>query len=180
MKLAKVTKKEKINPKAIQKEYANKIEQELSEQGVTFFDESNLDIDMDYMKLPRELTEVSNKDLGEYLNAFTQQKLYLRTLLGRSEVESDIVAQEYFTAAHPLYRKYSTEKLSEKAKDRIVNADPHVKDYYTKFVDVKRRCSILSKSIENIEDAVFLISREISRRTTDFDMESRNMSVQGK
>ena len=180
LKLAKVAKTEKINPRAIQKQYANKMEESLSKSGVIFFDETNLNIDTDYMVLPREITEVTGRELGEYLNALTQQKLYLRTLLGRTEVESDIVSREYFEKAHPLYRRYSSEKLSEKAKDRMVNADPSISEYYNKFVDVKRRCDLIQKAIENIEDAIFLVSREISRRTSDFDNESRNMSVQGK
>ena len=180
MKLAKAEKREKINPKELQKQYANKMEESLSKSGVVFFDENNLNIDTDFMVLPREITEVTGRDLGEYLNALTQQKLYLRTLLGRTEVESDIVSREYFEKAHPLYRKYSSEKLSEKAKDRMVNADPNVAKYYNAFVDIKRRCSIIEQSIENIEDAIFLVSREISRRTSDFENESRSMSVSGK
>ena len=180
MKLAKVAKTEKINPRVIQKQYANKMEESLSKSGVIFFDETNLNIDTDYMVLPREITEVTGRELGEYLNALTQQKLYLRTLLGRTEVESDIVSREYFEKAHPLYRRYSSEKLSEKAKDRMVNADPSISEHYNKFVDVKRRCDLIQKAIANIEDAIFLVSREISRRTSDFDNESRNMSVQGK
>lgn len=180
LKLAKVAKTEKINPREIQKQYANKMEESLSKSGVIFFDETNLNIDTDYMVLPHEITEVTGRELGEYLNALTQQKLYLRTLLGRTEVESDIVSREYFEKAHPLYRRYSSEKLSEKAKDRMVNADPSISEYYNKFVDVKRQCDLIQKAIENIEDAIFLVSREISRRTSDFENESRNMSVQGK
>lgn len=180
MKLAKVAKTEKINPKELQKQYANKVEERLSKSGVVFFDEKNLNIDTDFMILPREITEVQGRDLGEYLNALTQQKLYLRTLLGRTEVENDEASRVYFEKAHPLYRKYSSEKLSEKAKDRMVNADPNVAEYYNKFIDVKRRCSLISQAIENIEDAIFLVSREISRRTTDFENEQRSMSVQGK
>ena len=180
MKLAKVEKREKINPKELQKQYANKVEERLSKSGVVFFDEDNLNIDTDFMVLPREITEVPGRDLGEYLNALTQQKLYLRTLLGRTEVEADIVSREYYEKAHPLYRKYSSEKLSEKAKDRMVNADPNVVKYYNDFVDVKRRCTLIGQSIENIEDAIFLVSREISRRTTDFENEQRNLNVQGK
>ena len=180
MKLAKVEKKEKINPKELQKQYANKMEESLAKNGVVFFDECNLNIDMDFMTLPREITEVPGRDLGEYLNALTQQKLYLRTLLGRTEVEADIVSREYYEKAHPLYRKYSSEKLSEKAKDRMVNADPNVAEYYNAFVDVKRRCSLINQSIENIEDAIFLVSREISRRMSDFESEQRSFSVQGK
>lgn len=180
LKLAKVANNEKLNPREIQKQYANKVEESLAKEGVIFFNEENLDIDMDFMKLPREITEVSGKDLGEYLNAFTQQKLYLRTLLGRTEVELDEASKEYYEKAHPLYKKYSSEKLSEKAKDRMVNADPNVSKFYNIFVEVKRRCTLISQSIENIEDAIFLISREISRRITDYENESRNMSVQGK
>lgn len=179
MKLAKVKTNEKINPREIQKQYANAVEEHLTKKGVVFFDENNLNIDPDFMVFPKEITEVPGRDLGEYLNALTQQKLYLRTLLGRTEVELDEASRLYYEKAHPLYRKYSSEKLSEKAKDRMVNADPNVAEFYNSFVAVKRQCTLVEQSIANIEDAIFLISREISRRTTDFENEQRNMSVSG-
>ena len=78
----------KINPREIHKSYLDKIETELEKQGVVFFDpQSNLNISDDYLTLPHEITEITSRELGEYLNTFTQQKLYLRTLLGRVELK---------------------------------------------------------------------------------------------
>ena len=84
--------KQKINPKEVLKEkrsYSDKVQKDLEDQGVDFFCPSesggSLHIDKDYLSLPQNITEVSARDLGEYLNAFTQQKMYMRTLVGYAE-----------------------------------------------------------------------------------------------
>lgn len=170
--------KEKINPREIQKSYLDKVEDELTEKGVVFFDpDSNLNISDEYLILPSEITEVSSRRLGEYLNAFTQQKLYLRTLLGRLELTVEDARRKYFEASEEYYRKYSMEKMSETAKERLLNAQPAVRPLYYEYVDRKKKLALVEYSIENIEDAVFMISREVTRRTGDFLDETRAHNV---
>jgi hypothetical protein len=67
--------------------------------------------------------------------------------------------------------------MSETAKERLINNDPAVKESYNIYMDAKRQQSIIQYSLENIEDIIFLISREISRRTGDFEEENRNYNV---
>ena len=85
--------KTKLNPKEVLKQkrsYCDKMQEELESKGVDFFSPSeqggSLHIDKDYLSLPQNVTEVSARDLGEYLNAFTQQKMYMRTLVGYAEL----------------------------------------------------------------------------------------------
>ena len=87
MKLQKKTQPEKVSPmkalKALKerKSYVDSMQEELEDKGVDFFDPNgSLNIDTDYLSLPANITECPAKDLGEYLNAFTQQKMYMRTL----------------------------------------------------------------------------------------------------
>ena len=169
--------KEKIDPKAIRQSYLDKIESSLEEKGVIFFDESNLNVLEDFLILPAELTEIPSKDLGEYLNAFTQQKVYLRTLLGRADLLVEEARRAYYEVSDPVYRKYSLEKMSETAKDRLVNANDSVKPMFHKYVDAKKKYNLLEISIANIEDIIFLLSREVTRRTGDFNEENRVYSV---
>lgn len=170
--------KEKINPKAMQKAYLAKTESDLESQGVVFWEaEKNLNIQDDYLILPAEITEVPSRELGEYLNAFTQQKMYLRTLCGRVEIEVERARRNYVKSSERIYATLSNGKLSETAKERLINSDSEVEPYYYEFREWSQKLSMLNQNIANIEDAIFLLSREVSRRTSDFDDENRNYNV---
>ena len=170
--------KEKINPREMHKSYLDKMESELSSKRVVFFEpETNLNISDEFLELPPEITEVSSRDLGEYLNAFTQQKVYLRTVLGRVELMVEESRRKYFEVSADLYRKYSIDKMSETAKERMINANPAVQPSYYEYVDYKKKQALVEYSISNIEDIIFMISREVSRRTGDFNEENRAHNV---
>ena len=104
----------------------------------------------------------------------------MRTLLGWAKLYYDEAQVEYAQKSQDLYRKLSESKLSEKAKEREINSNPNIFPYYEKMVDKQRACYLLEMNIESIEDIVFMISREVSRRTGDFHEENRNYSVQRK
>ena len=177
--------KSKINPKEVLQEkrsYGDIVQKELEDQGVDFFrpseDGGSLNIDKDYLTLPQNITDVTAKELGEYLNAFTQQKVYLRTLLGYAELFCEEARRKYQDASELRYRELLGSKLSETAKEREVNSDPDVKPCYEEYMDYKNKVRLLNFNISSIEDIIFLISREVSRRTGDFNEESRNYNVQ--
>lgn len=176
--------KQKINPKKVLEEkrtYCDKVHEELEEKGVDFFcpseNEGTLSINKDYLSLPSEITQVSSKDLGEYLNAFTQQKAYLRTLLGFAEMYAEEARIEYMSASEAKYKILVKSKISETAKDRLINMEESIKPLYEKWCDCKNKVKLLSYNIASIEDIIFMISREVSRRTGDFNDENRNYNV---
>lgn len=169
---------EKINPREIHKSYLDRMENELEKKGVVFFDaNTKLNITAEYLELPPEITDVTSRELGEFLNAFTQQKVYLRTLLGRTELLVEEARRAYFDASAELYRKYSLDKMSETAKERLINAHPSVKPAYHEYMDCKKKQALVEYSIANIEDIIFMLSREVSRRTGDFNEENRAHNV---
>lgn len=181
MKLQKKQKPEKVSPLKTLKEkksYVDSMHEELELKGVDFFSpDGSLNIDADYLSLPANITDVPAKDLGEYLNAFTQQKMYMRTLLGYAECILEEAQREYQKESQYLYKKLSETKMSEKAKERELNSEPEIFPYYEKYMDCKKKCMLLELNISNIEDAIFMISREVSRRTGDFNNENRNYNV---
>lgn len=178
MKIPTLSTEDKIDPKSLRKSYLESMEKSLEDSGVVFFDETNLNINKEYLVLPPEITEVPSKELGEYLSALTQQKVYLRTLLGRADLAVEAAKRDYLIVSDPLYRKHSRDKLSETAKDRIVNADPDVLPLFNRYVDLKKKYGLVEISIANIEDLIFLVSREITRRTGDFAGENRVYNVE--
>lgn len=171
---------EKIDPRSIQKSYLEKIESSLEKSGAVFFDEKRLNIDSDYLTLPAEITDVPSKLLGEYLNAFTQQKVYLRTLLGRVELLVEEARRVYQESSAVLYRKYSLDKMSETAKDRLINYNDDIRPVYYEYEDMRKKQMLIQNSISNIEDIIFMLSREVTRRNGDIADESRGYNVGGK
>lgn len=174
-----VVKKKKINPMAIQKTYLEQMEESLAEQGVTFYSPENgtLNIDESLLPLPFDLTEVTSQELGRYLNVLTQQKMYYRTLLGRLESSLEYSKREYIKATKGLYHEYSKAKISETAKERLMNSEDSVQPFYEKYADDKRRVDLMNYGIYNVADALFLVSREIARRNSDFNDENRSYNV---
>ena len=70
------------------------------------------------------------------------------------------------------------QEMTEKAKDIEVNNEEEVLPLYNRLQDLKVKRSVLEHNLASIEDAIFLISREVSRRTGDFNDENRNSNVQ--
>lgn len=177
------TKRQKVNPKAIMKSYSDKLQGELEVKGVDFFTPTDIDpngslnINRDYLTLPQNITDVPTKELGEYLNAFTQQKAYMRTLVGYAELFCEEARRKYVSASEVRYRELLGSKLSETAKEREVNSDPDVLPVYEEFMDYKNKVKLLNMNISSIEDIVFMLSREVSRRTGDFKDDMRNYNV---
>lgn len=180
-KLQKSPQKKKVNPRDVlnsRRSYCDDIHDELQKKGVDFFSPSgSLNIDNSYLSLPRNITEVSPRDLGEYLNAFTQQKMYMRTLVGYAEMFMEEARREYVYESEDLYSELSHTKMSEMAKEREVNSNPAVKPLYENFINCKNKVKLLNLNIQSIEEAIFLISREVSRRSSDFDNENREYNV---
>lgn len=174
----------KINPREVlnqRRNYCDEVCDDLSAKGMITFspEENNLNIDPDFLVLPSNITDVPSKDLGEYLNAFTQQKVYVRTLMGYAELYAEEARREYVTASEDAYREMLGSKLSETAKDREIQTRPDVRPAYEAWLEAKNKVKLLSYNIENIEDIIFMLSREVSRRTGDFNDERRDYNVNG-
>ena len=165
-----------------EKRYGDRIQEELESQGVDFFrpseDGGSLHIDKNYLSLPQNITEVSARELGEYLNAFTQQKMYMRTLVGYAELYCEEARRKYMSASETKYRELLGTKLSETAKEREVNSNPSVQPYYEEYMDFRNKIKLLNFNIQSIEEAIFMLSREVSRRTGDYENERRDYNVQ--
>lgn len=180
-------KNKKINPKSMLKEkrsYCDKVQKELEDKGVDFFrpseDGGSLHINKDYLSLPKNITDISAKELGEYLNAFTQQKMYMRTLVGYAELFAEEARRKYMEVSDVRYKEFLGSKLSETAKEREVNSDPNVLPCYEEYMDYRNKIKLLNFNIQSIEEAIFMLSREVSRRTSDYENEDRNYNVQKK
>lgn len=168
----------KVSPRKMHKDYLNKIEESLEKEGIVAFDvTTNLNVNRDYLVLPHNITDIPSRELGEYLNAFTQQKMYTRTVLSRFNLVKEEKRRLYFEKSASLYKELSHSKQSETAKERIIQSDPEVKTCYESYIDACQKVTFLENTIENIIDAIFLLSREVSRRNGDFNDEQRLSNI---
>lgn len=180
--------KEKINPMEILKKkrsLVDEITDEMTAKGVEFFkpieSEGILNIDINYLTLPKDITDVPSRELGRYLNAFTQHRMYMRTLIGWQTIYHEEAKRLYYEVSTPIYLGLTKKDFpSETGKERYLNNHKDVIDVFLKLKDEKRKMDLFQLNLLSIDDAIFLISREISRRSGDFEKESRNDSVQKK
>ncbi len=170
---------EKFDPMKEHAAYLARIESGLEENGVTMFEPYNgsLNIDEEHLSLPADITDIPSVELGATLNAFTQQKMWYRTLMGRLEIACESARRLYSEVSTPYYEELTRQKYTETSKERIVNNRDNVRPLFQKYTDLQRQVSMLSYAIENLEDAIFLLSREVTRRSHDFDEENRNHNV---
>lgn len=177
--------KEKRNPMNVLKQRKSLVEkasEDLEEKGVVFFSpDTSLNIDTDYLTLPEDITDISSKELGKFLNAYTQHRMYMRTLIGWQMMYLEESKRVYYEVSTPIYSTLTKKDYpSETAKERHLNNHPDVVEFFEKYKDEKRKADLLNLNLASIDDAIFLVSREISRRGNDFEVESRNESVQNK
>lgn len=168
--------KKKFNPmKQVKDSVAlmDRLTDELKSDGATIFSPLNmggqLEINEDYLYLPSDLTEVASRDLGKYLNAFTQNKAYMRTLYNWQEMQTEDAKRRYYDKYIMIYKEITREypKLAVRDKELMCNNDDLVKEDFLHFKDQKLKLSMLSNTICSYEEMIFLISREISRRGQD-------------
>lgn len=188
--LKKKEESKKINPLKKLKDMAKErrdLEAELEEQGMVVFTppmtgrDGNLDIDSNFLSLPSDITDCTSKQLGEYLNAFTQHRMYMRTLVGWQKDVLEYAKRDYYASSNPLYGTLTKKDFpSESSKERFMNNHPTVLPYFNKMRDENRKLELILTNLASIDDAIFLISREISRRGGDFNTERRNENVQSR
>ena len=154
-----------------------KVEDELLGQGVQAFDNSN--VMEEYLELPQDLTEVESKELGKYFTTFTNQKLYVRGLVWQSgallrEINSKL---DYIRA--DVYAMLPV-KTSVKEKELALLNNNKAKALLEKSNFIQEKYSMLETYLDNLIDAITCISREITRRESDWNISNREDNINNK
>ena len=169
-------KPQKIDPK--QMLLNTKLQRELEKKGSVSFspENGNLEIDAGYLRLPADITLLPTHEVGKHLNAFTQQKMYMRTLHLQMQCLTEDCRRGYDQARYAIASEFSGSKTVTE-KDFMVNNDPRVLPSHERWLEAKMKVSMVKDTVDSITDAIFLISREISRRESDFNHERREHNV---
>lgn len=155
----------------------DRVENELRYEGIIMFDNSN--VEDDYLQLPPFLDELQSNELGRYLHTFTQQKIWARTLIAR--VGALLREKEEQLEPHKE-RVFGAQdkKMSITEKELKLAIDEEAKPIITELKYIQEKYNMLSTYIANLEDAIFDLSREVSRRGGDFKDQNRVENVQRK
>ena len=152
----------------------DKMEVELEQEGVVPFE--NDSIKQDYLKLPAFLDELPSHELGRYLNAFTMQRMYVRSNISKlgamlQEIEVLLNAEKS--------RVFSTlpVKMSVKEKELNLYSDEVAKVILEQYTYYQNKYKYYLDYMESLDDAKFSLSREISRRGMDFMDNSRGENL---
>lgn len=158
-----------------------KVEKQLKSEGIVPFENEN--IMEEYLKLPADLTECYSQELGRYFNAFTKQKLWCRTLLGRTSALLRELTEDLDDIRDRVYSQLPV-KMSVKEKELKLRSDEKfgVKavELLGRIAPLQEKQNMLAIYLSNLEDCIFSVSREISRRESDLDNEKRGNSIENK
>jgi hypothetical protein len=152
----------------------DKIESQLSQEGVTPF--SNENIERDYLKLPRYLDELPAAEIGRYLHATVQQRVYVRTLISQTRAYLR-EAQSQLNMEKALIYKSFPVKMSLTEKELKLAEYPSAKEAMERVIYLQERLDYLKDVLDSLEDLKFNISRELSRRGVDFTDANRSARV---
>lgn len=135
---------------------------------------NNENVDTDYLQLPKDLTVLPTAEIGKYLNAIVQQKMYIRTLVSQAraiyrEAKSAFDKEKcrVFSGAPP--------KMSVTEKELRVYADERAEESRARMEYSLEKLDFLKDIMESYDDGTFLVSRELTRRTKDVEDMSRTV-----
>jgi hypothetical protein len=155
-------------------ESLDRIESELERDGVSLF--TNENVMEEYLTLPADLTDVNSSELGKYFNAFTQQKMWTRTLIGRL---STMVRESNRSLDNVRIDVYSNlpAKMSVKEKELKFQTDKKARRVLDNTFIYEEKLRMLGDYLESLIDGNTLISREITRRSGDWGDDKREESI---
>lgn len=149
----------------------DRIKEFLKETGVNTFDNQN--VDAEYLKLPKDLTELPTNEISKYLNAITQQRMYVRTLASQARAIYREAKSAYDREKCRVF-SLAPAKMSVTEKELRVYQDERASEIRATMEYSLERFDFLKDIMDSLDDGIFLVSRELTRRLKDFDDNSRN------
>lgn len=160
-----------------EKSLLDTIEEELEGEGIVQF--SNSTVDRDYLVLPPHLDEQDARDIGRYLHTFTQQRVWTRTLLAKVGVLLK-EAREHLDKQRALIYITLPVKMSVTEKELSLYSNADACKALENVKAVSAKYDMLDSYMKNLEDIIFDVSREISRRGTDISGFNRAENIDVK
>lgn len=137
---------------------------------------TNKNVEESYLILPPLLSDLESKELGNYFHTFTQQKIWARTLF--AQVNALLTeTNDKLDERRSVIFKELPQKISMAEKELSLLRDELAKPLVEESRLLKAKVKMLFSYMENLDDGIFSISREITRRQGDFNDENRGNNI---
>lgn len=152
----------------------DRLDKYAEENEVIAFNNDNMD--KEYLILPVYLDEVQSKELSRYFHTFTKQRIWVRTLLSRVGA----LLREKNIALNKLkdeeFSKWP-QRMSITEKELKLYNNPETSKILDDLTETQEKYNMLRDYMDNLEDAIFNVSREITRRGADFESNRREDNI---
>ena len=150
------------------------VESALEADGIEMF--TNENIVKDYLLLPPHLDDEDPSEIGRYLHALTQQRVWCRTLLARIGILLREANEHLDKEKARIFAELPV-KMSVTEKELALYIDSKAMPILERIKLISAKYSMLEAYMKNLEDLIFDVSREISRRGYDLNSQNRTENV---
>jgi len=144
-----------------ERERVSLVENKYLKLGFTFLNRPEIDMP----RMPEEMTNLSANELGNYMSTYSAWREYTEDLLMSANLEVIAFEEEYRLQLKKDWittAKRSGQTVKDKEKEIDVSEDiVYLRD---KFVDAEMYRDMLASKFESINNAITVLSREITRR----------------
>lgn len=153
----------KSSDEDVVKTNAEKAQEELEKEGFINIAPDPDDVDKEYLKIPSNLSDLPQREIGKYLNAVTMQMIWVRTMITRIDV---LIVELNFELDKVRAKIFPTldKKMSVTEKELMLLNETTALPNVEKIRFLQQKRAILDSNWESLNDAKFNISREISLR----------------
>lgn len=156
----------KASVKKICVSFSDRIDQNLQQEKSIF---PTIKPGVTYPEFPADLTTLSPKDLGQLQTLYTAWANYIDEILSL-----DICDMNYYEDAkdyaYTVVKLQTKGKLHEKRDSASI--DLQTREEHMKYLELKSRVEILKAKLRSCERAWRAISRELSRRQINLELEN--------
>lgn len=168
----------KVKKKEAEKEtLLDKIEKDLAKDNI-YMPEYSQEAE-EYLVLPSDLTEVTSKELGKFMHTFTKQKIWIRTVINRTEIVIKDLNRQLDIIKSKIYLDLPV-KMAVKEKELHLLSNTKAEKILEELLHWESKLRVLNDVIISMEEGIFTISREITRRSKDFEEEERGENISWK
>ena len=139
---------------------------ELKEEGVHFFD--NIDVDEEYLDIPRYIDEVHLDDISRHLNVFTQKRIYIRSLETKYRTLLADANAKLAVEKDRVWKELPT-KMSVTEKEIKLYVDERASQVIRQYEIIREKYNATLDTMKSLEDGIFLFSRELTKRGIDMN-----------
>jgi hypothetical protein len=171
----KIVRKKQQKEASKEKDKVSEMLEEFEDKGIVF--SSNKSIDAEYLELPTYLDTATTTDLGRYMHTLTQQLCYVRGVQAQIAAYVRIFENELNIEKLRIFKALPA-RMSITEKELNLLDDDKAKVIIEQLNHYDNKLETLNAYLKNLNDSIFNVSRELTRRIGDGNVFGRNENVQ--